>query len=175
MFKNRVFQSKLVVYGLIGAFSVLALPNVGLSQTSMGSMTGFIFGADKTTPVESAVVKVRDIKTGREYQSMPTNEKGLYSVKNLPEGRYILGISEAKGDFNFDYQIMIKGGEIAKLAVALVPLTGTAQEDQNEEKKKKKRFFLTPLGIAVLVAAGALLVWGGLTWIVEGDKSPAKR
>jgi len=169
MLRIGIFRSKLVVLALLGTFSFLMLPVPGLAQAKMGSMTGFVFGADKTTPVENAVVRVRNVVDGREYRGTPSNKTGLYSVKNLPEGRYLLGISGAEGDYNFDYQIMIKGGEIAKLAVALTPMP--ASKTQNEEGTKKKAFFLTPLGIAVLVAAGGLLIYGGLQLVSEGQTS----
>jgi hypothetical protein len=168
-----VFQSKAVVLGLLVAFSFLVIPKEGLAQAKMGSMTGFIFGADQKTPVESAVVKVRNVADGREYQSMPTDRNGLYAVKNLPAGRYSLGVSGTKGDFNFDYELQIKGGELAKLAVALVPVTAKAQDE--DQQKKKKAFFLTPLGIATLVAAGGLLIYGGIQLFGEGETSPSKR
>jgi len=175
--KNRMFQSKAVASILIGAFTLLILPQAGLSQAKTGSMTGFIFGEDKTTPVDGAVVKVRDVRTNQVYQSRPTETNGLYAVQNLPEGRYLVGVSDAKGDFNFDYEVMVKGGETAKLALALVPASESAQDNQDEEKEKKKKkcFFLTPMGIAVLVAGGALLIYGGIQLFGEEDKSPAKR
>lgn len=178
MLKNKLFQSKAVASILIGAFSLLVLPQAGLSQAKTGSMTGFIFGEDKTTPVDGAVVKVRDVRTNQVYQSRPTEANGLYAVQNLPEGRYLVGVSDAKGDFNFDYEVMVKGGETAKLALALMPASGSARDDEDEDvvvKKKKKSFFLTPMGIAVLVAGGALLIYGGIQLFGEEDKSPAKR
>lgn len=173
MFRNRVFQSKAVVVGLVFAFAVLIIPKDGLAQAKMGSMTGFIFGADQKTPVMSAVVKVRNVADGREYQSMPTDKNGLYAVKSLPAGRYILGVSDAKGDYNFDYEMQIKAGEIAKLAVALKPMA--AGQDEDQQNKKKKAFFLTPLGIATIVAAGGLLIYGGIQLFGEEETSPSKK
>jgi hypothetical protein len=160
---------------LIAAFTLLVIPKDGLAQAKTGSMTGFIYGADKATPVESAVVKVRDVKTGREFQSNPTDKTGLYSVKNLPEGRYIMGVSGAKGDYNFDYELMVKAGEIAKLAVALTPVTAKAGQDEDQQRNRRKAFFLTPLGIAVLVAAGGVLIYGGIQLFGEGETSPSKK
>jgi hypothetical protein len=174
MIRSRLFRSRIVILGLLGAFSFLILPKDGLAQIKTGSMTGFVFGADKTTPVESAVVKVRNVTNGHEYQSLPTDKTGLYSVKNLPEGRYILGVSGAKGDFNFDYELLIKGGEIAKLAVALTPMAAKPHAEDGQSGPKKA-FFLTPLGIAVLVAAGGLLIYGGIRLFTEGDASASRK
>jgi hypothetical protein len=58
--------------------------------------------------------------------------------------------------------------------VALKPTTGKAQDDE-EQKKKKGGFFLTPLGIATLIAAGGLLIYGGIKLFEEEETSPAKR
>ena len=176
MFKNNVFQSKVLVLGLVGAFALLILPKDGLAQAGSGAMTGFVFGTDLRTPVASAVVKLRNVQNGREYQSAPTDPNGLYSLKNLPEGRYILGVSSTKGDFNFDYELQIKANEIAKLAVALKPGAASLNsQDEDQNKKRKKAFFLTPLGIAVLIAAGALLIYGGIKLFESNETSPSKR
>ena len=175
MLKSKLFSSKFVVLGLVGAFMFLIIPKDGLTQAKMGAMTGFVFGADMKTPVENAVVKIRDIQNGREYQSRPTDNAGLYSLKNLPEGRYIMGVSSAKGDYNFAYELQIKSGEIAKLAVALAPMTAGAAQNQDDQKNKKKAFFLTPLGIAILVAAAGLLIYGGIKLFETNETSPAKK
>ena len=176
MFRKGFFQSKFFVLGLLGAFSFLIIPKDGLAQAGSGAMTGFVFGSDQRTPVENAVVKLRDVKNGHEYQSEPTNQSGLYSLKSLPEGRYILGVSSTKGDFNFDYELQIKAGEIAKLAVALKPGGASLKaQDEDQNKKTKSAFFLTPLGIAVLIAAAGLLIWGGIELFKGGTASPSKK
>lgn len=176
MINNRVFQSKFLVLGLLGTFAFLILPKDGLSLPASASMTGFVFGSDMRTPVANAVVKLRDVQNGREYQSGPTDPNGLYSLKNLPEGRYLLGVSSTKGDFNFDYELQLKANEIAKLAVALKTGGGMIKsQDDNQDNNRKKGFFLTPLGIAVLIAAGGLLIYGGVKLFEGGDTSSSKR
>jgi len=87
-----------------------------------------------------------------------------------------LGVSSTKGDFNFDYELQIKANEIAKLAVALKPGAASLNsQDEDQNKKRKKAFFLTPLGIAVLIAAGALLIYGGIKLFESNETSPSKR
>jgi len=175
MLHSKLFSSKFVVLGLAGAFLFLIIPKDGLAQAKTGSITGFVFGADMKTPVENAVVKIRDIQNGREYQSRPTDNTGLYSLKNLPEGRYIMGVSAAKGDYNFAYELQVKSGEIAKLAVALAPMTAGSALNQDDQKNKKKSFFLTPLGIVILVAAAGMLVYGGIKLFESNPASPSKK
>jgi hypothetical protein len=175
MFNKRFFHSRCLVFALVGTFGWLLLPKDGLAQTQTGAMTGFLYGANMKTPVENATVKIRSVRDGKEYSSSLTGKEGLYSINNILAGRYILGVSGPNGDFNFNYEISIKAGEIAKLALALKPMAGGGQQDQNNDDNRKGGFFLTPLGIVILVAAGGLLVYGGFKIFEKSDASTVKR
>ena len=90
----------------------------------------------------------------------------MYKIDGVDEGRYILGVTATQGDFNFDYVMLLKGGEMAKLSVALAPGGQTTGSDG-----LKKSFFKTPVGIITLVVvAGALL----FVIFSEGEASPIK-
>jgi hypothetical protein len=176
MFNKDFFHSRVLLIGLIGAFCFLIIPKDGLAQAATGSMTGFLYGANMKTPVENATVKIRSVQDGKEYTSSMTGKEGLYAIKNILAGRYILGVSGPNGDFNFDYEISIKAGEVAKLALALTPTTpGARQQGDDQNNHNKGGFFLTPLGIAILLAAGGLLVYGGFKLFEKSDTSAVKR
>ncbi len=55
---------------------------------------------------------------------MPTDANGMYSIAGIPEGRYVVGVSSAKTDFNLDYALYVKAGELGKLSVSLAPGAG---------------------------------------------------
>jgi hypothetical protein len=131
-----------------------------------GALTGNVFVEDLKTPVEGAVIKIRNLVTGKEYQSPPTDKNGTYLIQGIEEGHYSLGVSSKAGDFNFEFQIYVKAGETGKLSVALKPGAPVVVA----AKKAKKSFFLTPLGIAT--ALGAL---AATTAVVSGiaGSSPA--
>lgn len=188
MFNEKIFRVKFVCLGLIGALLLLFYPIEALVQTSqdVGTMVGFVYGDDLKTPVENAVVKIRNIEDGKEYQSTPTDEVGLYKITGIGEGRYVLGVSAEAGDFNFDYVLYIKANEMAKLSLALKPGSSIFQEKEEEKEgeedkeKKKKSFFERPLGIAIIAALSGLGILGTIGIVGpggedEGAVSPTKK
>ena len=188
MFDVKIFRQKFLFIGLIFALLLLFFPVETIAQKSSqpGAIVGFVYGQDLKTPVKNAVVKIRNINEGKEYQSMPTDENGLYKIKDIDEGRYILGVTSDEKDFNFDYVILIKGSEMAKLSLALKPgksmllgqeEKGEKKSDEEEKKSKKKPFFATPFGIAVIVAASTLGILGTVSLVRpdEAATSPTKK
>ena len=169
MLINKLFQSRLLVSGVLAAFLLLVSPVAPFAQgkapvpAAGGSLVGFIYAKDMTTPVANAVVKLRNVASAAEYVSQPTDANGMYKISGLKEGRYIMGVTAAKGDFNFDYGLLLKGNEMAKLSVALQEGGQTTGPDA-----KKKSFFLSPAGIVVLV-----IVVGSLLWVLLSKKEEA--
>lgn len=185
--RAEIFKAKWLALGVSLAFFLITLPLELLSQgitgvrtgSGEGALAGFIYGADMKTPVAKAVVKIRNLQDGQEYASDPTDESGLYKLWGVKEGRYILGISTSAGDYNFDYEIFIKADEVAKLSLGLRPGSSSAlkQEEQEEEEVgKKKPFFLTPVGIAIIIVASGVAIYGTYKLLEElGVISPVKK
>ena len=117
-----------------------------------GSLSGFIYAKDVTTPVAGAVVKIRNLGDMKEMASLPTDANGMYTIKDIPEGRYMLGVTSVKDDFNLDYSLYVKAGELGKLSISLAPGTAAGQE-AGEAATKKKGFFSSVAGRALIVAA----------------------
>ncbi len=169
---TKLSGNKAFVYVALAAFAMFAVP-AGLwagpqatAGAANGSLTGFIYAKDMTTPVGGAIVKVRNITDGREFASPPTDPDGLYTIVNIPEGRYMLGVTSAEGDFNFDYVVNIKAGELGKLTVALAP-QAEARKPQ-DVSVKKKGFFNSVAGRVFLVSALGVALY----FIIEGAASP---
>jgi len=182
--RAEVFRAKWLVLGVAGAFFLITLPLELWAQgspqataaASQGALVGFIYGADMKTPVEKAVVKIRNLTDGKEYASEPTDATGLYRLQGVKEGRYILGVSTAAGDFNFEYEIFIKGNEVGKLSLALKPGNASTLSQEEEGKEKRKPFFLTPLGIAIIIVASGVAIYGTYKLLEElGVISPVKK
>jgi len=161
MLKQDVFRSRFLAVGVLAAFALLVTPVAEFAQVkaalpaSNGTLVGFIYEKDMRTPVPNAVVKLRNVAKAEEYESTPTDATGMYKIVGIEEGRYILGVSAAKRDFNFDYALVLKGTEVAKLSLALTPggpTSGAADES------KPKGFFMSPAGfVAIVIVAGAVL------------------
>jgi hypothetical protein len=173
-------RSRGLVWAVLVAFAVFMTPT-GLAAKSggaapePGSLTGFVFAKDGRTPVQGAVVKIRSLTDAKEFTSGPSDESGLYAVKDIPEGRYLLGVTSAKDDFNLDYEIYVKGGELGKLSLSLAPdaVRAGGQEEgvqSGEKATKKKGFFNSTAGRIVIVAA----VGVGLYFLIAPQNSPIR-
>jgi hypothetical protein len=149
-------RSRCVVYFALAAFSVFVLP-VGLPAKSAapaaanGSLSGFIYAKDVKTPVRGAVVKIRNLADMKEMASLPTDANGMYAITGIPEGRYMLGVTSVKDDFNLDYALYVKAGELGKLSISLAP--GAGGQTSGEAATKKKGFFSSVAGRVLIVAA----------------------
>ena len=100
--------------------------------------------------VANAIVKLRNLNNQKEYASLPTDAKGGYKILGVEEGWYTLGVTSAAGDFNLNYGVYIKAGEIAKLSVEMMP--GGTLEGKGGSGGGGKSFFATPGGILLIVA-----------------------
>lgn len=155
---NKFFRSRLLVFAGLAAFVLLVSPvrEMALAQASAGSLIGFIYDKDMKTPVSDAVVKLKSLQDQKEYKSTPSDTSGMYKVAELPPGRYIVGVSARTGDYNFNYYLNIKGSELAKLSVALVP---GAQEESGQGGGKAKSFFTSPAGIMLMLTAAGIVLY----------------
>ncbi len=140
----------------LGAFALFVLPVAslakGTSEGASGALSGFIYAQDSKTPVTGAVVKVRNLSDLKELTSPPTDANGMYTITGIPEGRYLLGITSARTDFNLDYSLYVKAGELGKLSVSLASGGGAGQES-GSSAPKKKGFFRSVAGRVLVVAA----------------------
>ncbi len=168
---KSIGRSKSLVYGVLAAFALLILPvgqfaEAGETVAGAGTLSGFIFAKDMKTPVAGAVVKVRNLTDRKEMASLPTDANGMYILTAVPEGRYILGVTSAAGDFNLDYTLFVKDGELAKLSVSLAPDAGG--QEAGEASVKKTGFFRSVAGRALVIAAIGV---GLYLLIVPGQES----
>ena len=164
-------KSKGLVYAVLFAFAIFVTP-AGLAGTSPasaednGTLSGFIFAKDFKTPVAGAVVKLRSLRDMKEMASAPTDAKGLYTIAGIPAGRYVVGVTSGRGDFNLDYALYVKAGELGNLSIALAPGAG---QEAGEAATKKKGFFNSVAGRVLIVAA----VGVGLYFLIVPQNEPS--
>jgi len=128
-------KSKFIAFSLIFSIILLYSPHLLVGkETGKGNFVGFIYGADKTTPLEGAVLKIRNITTGSVYKSKDANNLGIVKLEGIDEGLYVVGIISEEGDFNFDHWLGIRANETSKVSFALKP---SDQEKDTAEKDKK--------------------------------------
>lgn len=167
-------KSKVLACVMLAAFGVFVAPAgpavAGPGPAAgNGSLSGFIYAKDAKTPVAGATVRIRNVADQKEMASPPTDANGMYTIAGIPEGRYVLGVNSAQDNFNFDYALYVKGGELGKLSVALV--AGGGGQGAGEASVKKKGFFNSVAGRVLVIAA----VGVGLYFLIEGgEASPIK-
>jgi hypothetical protein len=92
-------------------------------ETAKGNLIGFIYDKDGTTPLQDAVVKIKNISSGAVYESNKSDELGIFKIQGLESGMYICGVTTPNGDFNADnlFGVKIHEKETAKMSIALTP------------------------------------------------------
>jgi hypothetical protein len=165
---KSIGRTRSLVWGVVAAFGFLIFPVTAAPAAESGALSGFIFAKDMKTPVAGAVVKIRNLADQKELASQPTDANGMFTIPGIPEGRYIVGVTSGKSDFNFNYSVHIKGGELGKLAVALAP--GAAGQEPGEPAANKPGFFNTFAGRALLVTAAGVAVY----FLFFNDTSPIR-
>lgn len=165
MFRQDAFRSRILAGGLIVAFLILAMPRPIVAQSTVpaagrqGTLQGVVYSEGMRSRVSTAIVKIRNLNTQKEFVSTPTDAKGNYKIVGIEEGWYTLGVSSVAGDFNLNYGVYIKAGEVAKLSVEMLP-GGMLEGKGGNGGSSGKSFFATPGGILVIVAVAGGVGFG---------------
>jgi hypothetical protein len=158
--RKNITRSKVVAVFLIISFILFYSPGlIAAKKAGKGDLIGFVYGEDKTTPLDAAVVKARNVLTGEIVQSTQTNKLGMVAMNDLDVGIYELVISTNDGDFLVNHLVGIKGEETAKISFSLNQAENESEAQQVQEEKKKRRgligILLSPVGFALVTAATA--------------------
>ena len=122
----NALKSKPVATLLIFSIILLYSPHFLKARDSgTGSLIGFVYDKDGTTPLEGAVVKLRSVSNAAVHESGKTDKLGIFTIEGIEEGLYVLGVSSEKGDFNAESFVGIRAGETATVSVALKPIAQT--------------------------------------------------
>lgn len=109
---------------LVISFILFSIPALSYGENfGKGNIIGFVYDQDGTTPLEGAVVKVKNIATGNIYESSASDTNGTFRIVGIETGLYLCGVQTAQGDFNSEefFGVKLSDGETAKLSIALTP------------------------------------------------------
>lgn len=86
-----------------------------------GTILGYVFEADGTTPVEGAVIRVVNTLTGTELESTTSDQRGTFQIAGIERGIYQYAVSTPRGVFaaNSEFGVNLKGTDTAKMAINL--------------------------------------------------------
>lgn len=114
---------------------LLVSSNIGMAQDNpVGNIAGFIYAQDEITPIEGAVIKFKNVSTGKFYESQKTDRNGYFAVEGIERGVYLYGVitSEASFDSEGLVGLRIKDNETAKVSIALKPYSSQASQTLEE-------------------------------------------
>lgn len=120
MFKDVKVKGILIVLFLL----IFCSSGFLMSESAgRGNIIGFIYSEGGTTPLEGAVVQVKNMSTGIIYDSSVSDEYGIFKVQGVESGIYMYGVKTPQGNFNSDSLVGVKvsGDETAKMSVSLTP------------------------------------------------------
>jgi hypothetical protein len=109
-----------VLLGLALVFLIFTFPQL-LRANDQGNLVGFVFAKDGATPIEGAVVFVKNVTTGAIHESTKSDHLGIFKVEKLGVGIYALGVTSDQGDYNSQDFVGIAPNETAKVTIALNP------------------------------------------------------
>jgi len=113
--------------GLALALILVMFPSILRAQgTGRGSLVGFIYGQDGSTPVEGAVIVVKNLTTGAVTESPKSDRLGIFKVQDLGAGIYALGVRSDKGSYNSQDFFGVTADKTAKITIALDPYDSAA-------------------------------------------------
>ena len=160
----KIRKERLTFIIIFLTFTFLIPTSIISGDTGKGNLIGFIYGEDKTTPVEGAIFILRNIATGIEYSSQKTNDLGIFKLEDIDPGLYIVGITSGVTQFNFKNLIGIKAEKTAKVSFALIEEMEEKNEKPQSKSTVKKKgngflgFFASASGIAITTAAAGSAV-----------------
>jgi len=100
----------------------LSLPGSEDNPAGKGNLKGFIYKRDGKTPLWGAQVLLKDVKTGKVFESNVTDAVGDYKFTGIPEGNYKLKILVKDKDYEVktvDFLVKIFDGKTSTLSFSL--------------------------------------------------------
>ena len=163
MFTKKIITG-IVMLAFIFSFSSLSL--FSIEQIKGGKLIGFIYKSDKKTPLKKAKVIIENVETTIRYESNETDEKGDYTILDLPAGEYKVYLELRDKEYRLrklDFILKIEDNKISNISFAL--------------KRSTEPFILKPYGIALVLGGAALAAAIGTALFVpvEEEASPTQR
>ncbi len=103
-------------------WSPLSLPGSEDNPGGKGNLKGFLYKRDGKTPLWGAQVLLKDMKTGKIFESNVTDAVGDYKLMDLPQGNYKLKILVKDKDYEVktvDFLVKIFDGKTSNLSFSV--------------------------------------------------------
>lgn len=187
-FRRRA-ASAVLVMSLVISLSQTAAPGPWAQAGAAGqgpqtaTIEGRVFGSDRVTPISGAVVRAVRGDGAQVYSSLPTDEKGNFSLTNLAPGSYDIVVELADGVFVVERTLSVSEAKAYSLSLATVPAENVEKRVSAVDKPVKGYawtlegkgkgaggFWRTPGGIAIIAGGVAGLAALALSGDDDNDK-----
>jgi len=135
--RKGVHNLKAMLGVVLGTFLIFCFGYPSAAKDAQGSVIGFIYGQDGTTPLPGAVVKLKNLITGSVYESTPADDYGIFKVQDIQTGLYTYGVATQNGDYNAENLVgfTVEENDVAKLTIVVDPYEKGVAEALDEVKK----------------------------------------
>jgi hypothetical protein len=139
--------AKVVVsYGSALALILVLFPStLSPQEAGKGNLIGFIYAQDGSTPIEGAVVVVKNLTTGTVTESPKSDALGVFKVPGLGAGIYALGVRSDKGSYNSQDFFGVMADKTSKISLALNvydPAAASAAAAVIKEQREKGEAYI---------------------------------
>ncbi len=93
-----------------------------------GNLIGFVYRADRTTPLEKGVVTIRNISTGAIYRSVESDNLGSFKIEGIEKGLYLVSINAKGRDYKVRNLIGVQAERISKVSFSLFSKRDSAKD-----------------------------------------------
>jgi hypothetical protein len=114
-------------------------------EAGRGSLIGYVYGQDGSTPVEGAVVVVKNLTTGAVTEGPKSDSLGLFKFQDLAAGLYALGVKSDKGSYNSQDFFGVMADKTSKISIALnvyEPAAASAAAAVIKEQREKGEAYI---------------------------------
>lgn len=109
-------------------FLSVSVNTLKAQDNPVGTVTGYIYEQDESTPVEGAVIKFKNVQTGKFYESQKSDLMGAFMVEEIERGIYLYGVITPDATFDSEGLVgfRIKEKDTASMSISLRPYSSQA-------------------------------------------------
>ncbi|MBP7147040.1 MAG: carboxypeptidase regulatory-like domain-containing protein [Acidobacteria bacterium] len=133
------------------------------------AVRGRVFSADLKTPAPGLMVQAIPDQGGDPLAQATTDAKGRFALAGLPDGTYVLLLSDGKGAPMAAARVTANAGKTETVALALPEKTGTTTLAPSA--RRLGAWISTPLGATVTLVAAAVVIGLAADDLTDDDES----
>lgn len=135
MNKKRFF--KLLSGGVIAILVFMSSSVLMSKDTTKGNIVSFLYDCDGRTPLQGAVLQLKNIHNDMLYESNKSDIHGIAKLEGIEPGLYIYGIKTKSGEYNSNELVGIHAKSTSKISISLQPFDEKITNSLSKAAKNK--------------------------------------